>query len=341
MTALCFSDYEKELAQQVSALGDQLDYALPGTLNLLDLNQYDRIVLAGMGSSDYALIPIERALIAQGLPVWRIDAGRLLDMPKMVTPGTLLWITSQSGMSGEVVAVLDAVATPKTLIGVTNDITSLLAKKADILVELKSGDEATVSAKSYLNTLVASYRTLYALTGQDEKPLLAEVRAVLPQVAGIIEQRDPVQQLTDRLFRHAKPRVALVGMGADAATSLTGALIIKEASKVSAEGFIGGEFRHGPMETSGEGMLAVLFGDGSDVTLQTLATDLLSNGTEVVTVGPVAYARSPRWDTPGNSPLTRLLCAMLWVQHLTVTLARGNGMVPGEFLYGKKITDKI
>ncbi|KGT95020.1 glutamine--fructose-6-phosphate aminotransferase [Erwinia typographi] len=341
MTALRSSDYEKELEQQVSALTDQLNYALPGTLKSLDLRQYDRIVLAGMGSSDYALIPIERELIDKGLPVWRIDAGRLLDMRKMVTPGTLLWITSQSGMSGEVVAVLKSVSRPKTLIGVTNDTSSLLAKQADIVVELKSGEEATVSAKSYLNTLVASYRTLYALTGVDEKPLLEDVRAALPKMAEIIKRRAPVQQLTDRLFSHDRPRVALVGMGADAATALTGALITKEASKVSAEGFIGGEFRHGPMETSGAGMLALLFGDGFDVTLQTLATDLLSNGTEVVSVGPEAYAGSQRWETTGSTPLTRLLCAMLWVQHLTVTLAQSNGVVPGEFLYGKKITVKI
>lgn len=341
MTSQRFSAYEKELDQQVAALNDQLNYALPGALNALDLSHYDRIVLSGMGSSDYALIPIERELIAQGFPVWRIDAGRLLDMPKMVTSKTLLWMTSQSGMSGEVVAVLDAVPTPETLIGVTNDIHSVLAKKADIVVELKSGEEATVSAKSYLNTLVASYRTLYALTGQDEQPLLQEVRDALPKVAEIIQQRDPVRRITDRLFRHTNPRVAMVGMGADAATALTGALIIKEASKVSAEGFIGGEFRHGPMETSGEGMLTVLFGDGSDTTLKTLAGDLLNNGTEVVTVGSTAYANSQWLEASGEIPLTRLLCAMLWVQHFTVTLARGNGMVPGEFLYGKKITVKI
>ncbi|WP_338559938.1 SIS domain-containing protein [Erwinia sp. E_sp_B04_7] len=341
MTPTRFSDYEKELDQQVTALNDQLDYALPDELNSLDLSHYDRIVLSGMGSSDYALIPIERELIAQGYSVWRIDAGRLLDMPNIVTSKTLLWMTSQSGMSGEVVAALGRIRRPKTLIGLTNDINSVLAQKADIVVELKSGEEATVSAKSYLNTLVASYRTLYALTGQDEQPLLQEVRGILPKVAEIIQQRTPVRKITDRLFRHTNPRVAMVGMGADAATALTGALIIKEASKVSAEGFIGGEFRHGPMETSGAGMLTVLFGDGSDSTLKTLAGDLLNNGTDVVTVGPAAYAKSQWLEASGEIPLTRLLCAMLWVQHLTVTLARGNGMVPGEFLYGKKITVKI
>lgn len=338
MTASGFSDYENELEQQVSALTDQLNYILSDTLKSLDLHQYDRIVLTGMGASDYALIPVERELIDKGLPVWRMDAGRLLDMRKIVTSGTLLWITSQSGMSGEVVAILESVSRPKTLIGVTNDTHSLLAKKADILVELRSGEEATVSAKSYLNTLVASYRTLYALSGVDEKPLLEDVREALPKMAEIIKRRAPVQQLTTRLFNEGSPRVALVGTGADAATALTGALITKEASKVSAEGYIGGEFRHGPMETSGAGMLALLFGDVVDITLQKLATDLQGNGTEVVSVAPEAYAGSQCWQTAGSTTLTRLLCAMLWVQHLSVTLARHNGVVPGEFLYGKKIT---
>lgn len=341
MTTQRISDYEKELEQQVNALNDQLNYSLPDALKTLDLRSYDRIVLSGMGSSDYALIPIERELIAAGLPVWRMDAGRLLDLPQLVTAQTLLWVTSQSGLSGEVVALLENMPTPKTVIGVTNDASSLLARKADIVVELKSGSEATVSAKSYLNTLVASFRTLYALTGKEEGPLLDAVRSALPTVAEIVAHRAPVQATTDKLFRQAKPRVAMIGMGADAATALTGALITKEASKVSAEGFIGGEFRHGPMETSGEGMLALLFGDGSDVTLQTLAADLQRNGTEVVTIGGSAYGDSQHWAVPGENPLVRMLCAMLWVQHLTVTLARGNGMMPGEFLYGNKITVKI
>ncbi|MEJ5174376.1 SIS domain-containing protein [Erwinia sp. MYb416] len=339
MSATILSDYEKDIEQQVEALRDQLAYQLPQALSALDLNHYDRIVLAGMGSSDYALIPIERELIERGYPVWRIDAGRLLDMPNLVTANSLLWLTSQSGMSGEVVALLNSITPPKTLIGITNDTASELAKKAQVQVLLHSGSEATVSAKSYLNTLVASYRVLYALTGRNEKPLLATVHAILPDIAQIIRQRAEAQALSDALLAHNLPRVAMIGIGADAATALTGALITKEASKVAAEGFIGGQFRHGPMETSGAGMLALLFGDGSDNTLNTLAADLRQNGTLVVSVGPEKYADSVHLPTP-TEPLPRLLCAMLWVQHLTVTLARGNGRIPGEFLYGQKITVK-
>lgn len=340
MTTTSISAYEQDIAQQVSALRDQLAYPLPDEVRKLDLQDYDRIILTGMGSSDYALIPIERELIACGLPVWRIDAGRLLDMPQLVTANSLLWVTSQSGMSGEVVALITALTTPKTLIALTNDAGSVLAAAANVRVALCSGSEATVSAKSYLNTLVASYRLLYALTGRDESVLLDSVQATLPEMTRIIQQRDAVRPISEALLARPHPRVAMVGIGADAANALTGALIAKEAAKAMSEGFIGGEFRHGPLETSGDGMLALLFGDGSDATLDNLAHDLADNGTCVVSVGPMRYAASHHLSTPAE-PLPRLLCAMLWVQHFTVALARGNGLVPGEFLYGQKITVKI
>ncbi|MEG3126695.1 SIS domain-containing protein [Pantoea cypripedii] len=332
------SEYEKDILQQPNALSEQLHYSLPAELSELDVRSYERIVLAGMGSSDYALIPIERRLIELGLPAWRIDAGRLLDMPALVTENTLLWMTSQSGMSGEVVRLLDCICQPRTLIGVTNDIDSTLAQRADILVELRSGEEATVSAKSYLNTLVASYRILNVLTGEAEQPLLDRLYNCLGDIATLVTETTSTQSLADTFFCRTKPRLVMIGIGADAATAMTGALITKESSKVSAEGFIGGEFRHGPMETSGEQMTALLFGDGSEPTLIQLSQDLNSNGTQVITVGPCAYPGSQLLTTPGDDELVRLIFAMLHVQQLTVTLARGNGMVPGEFLYGKKIT---
>lgn len=332
------SDYEQDILQQPEALSNQLHYLLPEALFELDIQHYDRIVLAGMGSSDYALIPVERELIARGLPVWRVDAGRLLDMPQLITQNTLLWMTSQSGMSAEVVKLLDCICTPRTLISVTNDVTSTLAQRADILVELRSGEEATVSAKSYLNTLVASYRILAALTNEPEKTLLDRLDALLTDVTSLVKPAQAVRSLADHFFSHCQPRLAMIGIGADAATAMTGALITKESSKVSAEGFIGGEFRHGPMETSGDQMTALLFGNGTEPTLITLANDLQRNGTRVITVGPLAYGESELLVTPGEHELERLICAMLYVQQLTVALAHGNGMVPGEFLYGKKIT---
>lgn len=330
--------YENDIAMQPEAVLAQLNNPLPEALHTLKLHDYDRIVLAGMGSSDYGLIPVERALIAKGYPVWRIDAGRLLDMPELVTQNTLLWMTSQSGMSGEIVALLKQGNRPKTIIGLTNDENSALGKSADILITLKSGDEATVSSKSYLNTLIACYRTLAVLLGEDEGAICASVTDTLADIRRVVQERDAVAPFADTLFTSARPRVAYIATGAYASSALTGALITKEASKVSAEGFIGGEFRHGPLETSGKGMLAVLLGKPGDETLEKLATELVANGTDVVTIGEHPFAASALLPVPAGSELSQLLCGFIYIEHLTVALARHNGFVAGQFLYGQKIT---
>lgn len=341
---LTASPYEIDINDQIAALDVQLAYRLPPALAALDLASYDRIILTGMGSSDYTGLPIERDLAARGLPVWRVDAGRLLDFPQLVTPNTLLWATSQSGMSGEIASLLGLLSAekrPKTIIGVTNDEGSTLALASDIVVALKSGNEATVSSKSYLNTLVAQQRIALALKGESESQLLAQLQAFKPRMAELIADRQAVQQLTDEAFDNAEPRLALVGIGADGATAMTGALILKEACKVMAEGYISGEFRHGPLETSGPGMIALLMGDGTDSTLKTLAQDLLANGTKVVTIGPKAYAHSRLLSTGEQPEIIRLMAGMLYVQHFSVAFARARGLVPGQFLYGNKITVKL
>ncbi|MBL1916860.1 glutamine--fructose-6-phosphate aminotransferase, partial [Klebsiella pneumoniae] len=49
--------YELDIAMQPEAVLAQINNPLPEALRQLKLSDYDRIVLTGMGSSDYALIP--------------------------------------------------------------------------------------------------------------------------------------------------------------------------------------------------------------------------------------------------------------------------------------------
>src|SRR5215472_14998912 len=71
------------------------------------LSDLDRIIMTGMGASLYAQYPAFLKLAAAGLPVWWIEASELLGEARgLLTPRSLLWITSQSGRSAEVVALL-------------------------------------------------------------------------------------------------------------------------------------------------------------------------------------------------------------------------------------------
>jgi glucosamine--fructose-6-phosphate aminotransferase (isomerizing) len=346
MNDMTRSGYERDMLDQPAALEAYASQPLPSAIASLDLSRFSRIILTGMGSSDYATIPFELTLARLGLPVWRVQTGRLLEMPQLIVPRTLLWMTSQSGRSGETVALIDQLPDRETLtlIGTTNDPTSPLAKAADHLLLLQSGSEATVSSKSYLNTLAGFYRVGAAVTGHDDAGIVGDIR----RVAASLDQRLAVtaataEELAARTLAGPRPRLALVGAGSDAATAMTGALILKEASKVAAEGYVGGEFRHGPMETVGSGATVLLFGSGTadDVTLTKLAADLIGTGTLVVSVAPQAYPGTQHIPVPNANKLERLAHAMVFIQQLSLGLARGSGLVPGKFLYGRKITSQV
>jgi glutamine---fructose-6-phosphate transaminase (isomerizing) len=339
--------YLDDIAEQPLALLRQVEHPLPPTLAQLDLGSYDRIVLTGMGSSDYSAIPVERDLAARGLPVQRVDAGRLLDVPERVTANTLLWATSQSGRSGELLSLLDVLdgpRRPRTIIATTDDAGSPLAERADVVVELRSGPEATVSTKSYLNTLAAHLRATAMLTAGPQVPVDDAVRRTADLVQGCLDDERPPTDLADAALTAPRARFAFVGVGDDAATALTGALITKEASKVPVEGYVGGAFRHGPLELAGPGLTAVLFGRGraEDAALPALARDLVATGSRAVTVGPHPYPGTAHLATPTpDDRLARLAVGIVRIQLFTIALSRATGVVPGEFRFGRKITDVL
>ncbi len=337
--------YETDMAEEAAGLLRFTETRLPDSLRGLDLKAFDRIVLTGMGGSDCATIPFELRLGRAGLPVWRLLSSRLLDMLELVTAETLLVITSQSGRSGEVVALLERLERrPKALVVVTNDGGRPLARAADHIVLLNSGREATVATKSYANTLAAFHRLAGLLLDKDDAQAVGEIRAAAQSLQARIDQDDPaVEELVERMPGLPSPRLALIGGGPDAATALAGAMILKEAAKVAAEGYVGGAFRHGPLELAGPRLTAILFGRGSadESSPTALARDLAATGSTVVTIAPAAYEGSTLIAIPGATDLERLLHGMYVVQRLSVGLARKAGLVPGAFLYGQKITAQL
>jgi fructoselysine-6-P-deglycase FrlB-like protein len=298
--------------------------------------RYRRIVLTGMGSSHFAAVPTWRRLVAADRQAWWVDTGQLLDTPGLVTPETLLVVTSQSGASGEVVALLDRSAGgARAVIGVTNEPSSPLGKAADATLRLHSGTEATVSTKSYLNTLAAHDRLAALLLdqpAQDVDSAAAAIDGSTPP-AGLAEVAAGFASAPDA-------RLVFVGYADHAATALYAGLITKEAAKVPADGYIGGQFRHGPLELAGPGLTAVLFGDRTDAdgALTRLATDLLATGSTVLSVGDLGLPDVHLVGAPVGGWLARLAHGAVVAQHLAVAVASARGVAPGEFSYGSKVT---
>lgn len=338
--------FESDIAEQPDALLRLAASELP-ELGELASRKWDRIVFTGMGSSDYASIPTWRRLVAAGLPAWTIDTSQLLDNPDLITPGTLLMGTSQSGASGETVELLerraDGAVRPGYLVGIADDATSPLARESELFLPLHSGPEATVSTKSYLNTLGVHRLVTAAFAGEDLASVRAEIADAAETVRTVLSDVD-VSAVAAEAAGHPARRLAYVARSDEAATALFAGLITKESSKVPAEGFVGGQFRHGPYELAGDGLTVVLFGlrrAAPDESLLRLGRDLLATGSRVVIVGDFELVGAHTVPVGGSSDLARLAASSVVAELFAVGLARANGVVPGKFLYGSKITTAV
>lgn len=78
-----------------------------------------------------------------------------------------------------------------------------------------------------------------------------------------------------------------------------------------------------------------------DPSLPRLATDLAATGATVLTLGDVTVDSCTRIPLPPPDGLTELAVGAVAVQELSVELARGKGIVPEEFRFGRKIMSAL
>jgi len=337
------SPYELDIADQPRALSALLASELPD-LSALRSSGFEKIVLTGMGSSHYAAYSTWRALLG-AYPTWWVPASELLDTLDLIDQKTLLWVTSLSGASGEIVALLDRLEgkhRPHTVLAVTNDLQSPLGKQADIVLHICCGDEHTVTTKSYVNSCVIHALAAQQLLGQPTDGLLAEAASLPPIIQSILDDPLPMAAVEALTAAHT---LAMVGGVVGGITAQTGALITKESAKVAAEGYVGGAFRHGPYEMAGRPELTVviLTADAAETSssLRQLSDDLIGAGTRVVTIGPDQWPGTINVPTPNGGELTQLVTGYLRIEQFTVALARNNGLVPGKFFHGQKVTSAL
>jgi glucosamine--fructose-6-phosphate aminotransferase (isomerizing) len=141
--------------------------------------------------------------------------------------------------------------------------------------------------------------------------------------------------------RHPARRLAYIGARDSGGTAEFAALITKEAAKVAAEGYVGGQFRHGPFELAGDGLTVMIFAperDRPDASLRRLATDLVDTGSQVVVVGDADCPATVSVAIGGTSNLAFAAASSVVAELFAVDVARANGVTPGAFVHGRKIT---
>jgi glucosamine--fructose-6-phosphate aminotransferase (isomerizing) len=335
-------------------LRDILDQprALEGTLQRLETSaaledlarrlrerEPKRVVLTGMGSSHFGLVPLHLRLVEAGLLPLTVESSELVHYQRrLLDDGTLLVLVSQSGRSAEILRLLEAVrGRDVATLAVTNTIDSPLAREAGAVVLTHAGEEATVACKTYLAAQVALAWLGEVLAGGDRDAARDALASTIPGVAAYLASwRAHVEWLAGRLG--GVRSVYYTGRGASLAAAASAGLVTKEATHRPAEGMSGAAFRHGPMEMLDAGVFLLAFAGaartrGLD---EALVADARAAGARALLAAE--DAPEPALRLPAVPDLARPVVELLPVEMVTLALSALDGREAGRFERATKVT---
>jgi glutamine---fructose-6-phosphate transaminase (isomerizing) len=200
--------------------------------------------------------------------------------------GHLVVAISQSGATPEIVTVLERLgAAGAATVAVVNDPAGPLADVADAVLTLDAGVERAVPAtKTVIGDLLALVAIAAALGAL---PFDRRALAALPEaVASVLADPEPPRELAARWS--AADRIVLSGRGLLTAAALEGALKVKEATGIWAEGLSGADLLHGPIGAVGPDVPVLVFDDGGPLAADArdLAGRLRAAGAPVARCSP-------------------------------------------------------
>lgn len=151
-----------EVLQQRDLLEDELEFYRFGKgKDLIDSiasefvqKKMDKIILTGMGSSEYATKTMTSYLTKHGVLTLSYSSFELSRYQfEQITPTTLVVAISQSGNSQEVVELVEKAKRITTVIGIYNSEGSKLPELVDIALPIKSAKELAITSKTYQGTM--------------------------------------------------------------------------------------------------------------------------------------------------------------------------------------------
>ncbi|MEA2523884.1 MAG: hypothetical protein QOF73_1111 [Thermomicrobiales bacterium] len=246
-----------------------------------------------------------------------------------LTPRSLVVALSQSGETADVIeAMLAARKRGSRLGALVNVPRSTLDRMVDLRVHLGAGPEQCVlSTKAYTAKVATLLLTAHALTGNYERGreqvlLAADALRWMLAEPWLGRIREVARQV------HRADHLYIIGRGLSYPTALEAALKIKEVSYIHAEGFAGGELKHGVIALIAPGTPCVVYAPNDETRADILsgAMELKSRGGYIIGIGPtcdpVFDVHLPTPDVGEAAPLVQALPAQMLGYH--AALLRGN-----------------
>ena len=215
------------------------------------LNDADRLYIIAAGTSYHAgLIGKEYIEKWAGVPTEVHVASEFVYNTPLLSENPLFIFISQSGETADSRAVLvDIKEKGYQALTITNVPGSTLSREADQTLILHAGPEiAVASTKAYVAQIavlsIVAAVTARELGRKSDLNLMSELGKVTTVITSVIDDASTIEGIV-KDFLETTRNAFFIGRTMDYYVGLEGALKLKEISYIQAEGFAGGELKHG------------------------------------------------------------------------------------------------
>ncbi|WP_436855852.1 glutamine--fructose-6-phosphate transaminase (isomerizing) [Staphylococcus caeli] len=224
-----------------------------------DVAEADRIYIIAAGTSYHAgLVGKEFIEKWAGVPTEVHVSSEFVYNTPLLSEKPLFIYISQSGETADSRAVLvETNRLGHKSLTITNVAGSTLSRESNHTLLLHAGPEIAVASTKAYTAQIAVLSILSQIVAKEhgkdvDVSLLRELAKVTTAIESIVDDADIMEQIATDFLRTTR-NAFFIGRTGDYNVSLEGALKLKEISYIQAEGFAGGELKHGTIALIEEG----------------------------------------------------------------------------------------
>ena len=297
----------KEIYEQPKAVADTLLGRFPNSdsIELTELEKfsvdYNRILILACGTAYHAGLIGKYAIEEWArIPVDVELASEFRYRNPVLSSKTLVITISQSG---ETMDTLMALRHAKSLgaktLSICNTIGSTIPRESDAVLYTHAGPEIAVASTKALLTQVVVLHLLAlhfasktaSLSKSRIRELISELLELPNKIEEILETVEPLRAMT-RGYKE-ETSVLFLGRHVGFPAALEGALKLKELAYMHAEGFAGGELKHGPIALIDKGtpVIAILPPASSEIAekMRSNIQEVRARGAEVIAIADPSH----------------------------------------------------
>lgn len=246
---------------------------------------------------------------------------------------SLICCISQSGETADTLEAIEISKERKSKVAcIVNVESSTMARVSDIVVPIKAGPEKAV-ASTKATTSQLAILTLLAYAAANK--LSEGEQLLINTVSQINDMLNPrYEEHIMKLAQKIKDveSMYIIGRGMNYPMALEAAIKLQEVSYIHAEGFAGGELKHGPLALIDQNtpVIALVAKDESEKEIISNATEVKARGGYIIGISPEKHEVFDFWirvpDVGNTSPIVNIIPTQILAYQLAVLLENDPDM---------------